>query len=517
MNDPRFLRPVGLLVAVFSLPAFAADLFVNSLTGNDDWSGLAKDPGKAGGPVKSIARAVALAGPGDTIHLTFSDIPYAEEILLRNKSGEPGRPITVDGHGATLDGSEACPADEWKKDKNGLWRLEGAVSLGGLIVDDRLIPERKLGRELQPGEFCFENSQFENDVLFFRPPGNRPANEFSVTVMGDDARPLVLDPRKWKGGPVFRSALKRSDRPVRVLVDGAEAVLLRAKDQLQPGQWCMEGGDLFFRPPEGREPSTLSVRRIVRKTGVSLSGNSRHIVIRNLNVRFVGNDAYNIHGVVADAAFLNCNARDCFDEGFSAHDHTETVLDGAVFERCDNGVFNVNEGGWSVTRNLVVRDCRAYGFGVAVTDSSARHWLHNAVLENSPVPLVGRNLDVDNVKISNAGSARITVAGPFSLTRASVTSDATTVEFLPGIEPVRLARSVFTSVKSQEIVFKKPTVVLLDSAFWSPQTVVAIRPGAPSVSLLDWLEKVGGDATTSGALPAGNAPPDHVGFRPFRE
>ncbi len=59
-----------------------------------------------------------------------------------------------------------------------------------------------------------------------------------------------------------------------------------------------------------------------------MNGPQSHFVIRDLNVNYVYNDGFNIHGTVKDAQFYNCNASDCGDEGFSAHDGCETLLDG---------------------------------------------------------------------------------------------------------------------------------------------------------------------------------------------
>ena len=55
-------------------------------------------------PVKTIARGIRLAQPGDTVHL--APVRYFESADLSNKHGEPGKPITLDGHGAVLDGTE---------------------------------------------------------------------------------------------------------------------------------------------------------------------------------------------------------------------------------------------------------------------------------------------------------------------------------------------------------------------------------------------------------------------------
>lgn len=515
MKSSLLIAICGLVVSGMP-PLGAAEIFVNNAVGNDQWSGLEKVAAPAGnqGPLRTIARAVTLAAPGDTIHLEPTETSYKEEISFRDKGGEPGRPIILDGHGSILDGSESCPADAWKKVGENLWCLEGVYSRNSLIVEDRVVLERQLASDLKPGAFCFESTQFVPNVLLFKVPDGRAARDCSVQVFWADGESAVLDPVKWEGKSILRYKLTRPVRPQRVLLDGAPAPYENARDHLLPGEWCMDGKNLYYSPPPGKTPSQLEVRKVVRGTGVSLAGKIGYIIIKNLNVRFVWNDAYNVHGEVIATSFLNCNARDCFDEGFSAHDRCETVLDGAVFERCDNGVFNVNEGGWSVTRNIIVRESRHYGFGVAVLESKAAHWLSNAVLENNPVPLFGRYLEAENVKISDTAPSRILLAGPLSLDRFSSNSLSTTIEVLPGSGPINLRRGIFLAKNSLDIIFQKKGAVTFDSVFWSPGARVFLKPDADAIPIGDWIAKLGPDAANSSVLTDGTKPPGDVGFRP---
>ena len=71
--------------------------------------------------------AVELAGPGDCIHLTPSALPYRQSVTFVNKQGEPGRPLVLDGHGATLYGSEPLKTNEWPMIAPGLYRYDRRV------------------------------------------------------------------------------------------------------------------------------------------------------------------------------------------------------------------------------------------------------------------------------------------------------------------------------------------------------------------------------------------------------
>jgi hypothetical protein len=101
------------------------ELHVNPTTGND-----ANDGRSA--PVKTIARAIKLAQPGDTIHL--APARYKESAVFANKLGEPDRPITLDGHGAVLDGAEPLNAADWRMTAPGLYRNDHLLPMNPAIL-----------------------------------------------------------------------------------------------------------------------------------------------------------------------------------------------------------------------------------------------------------------------------------------------------------------------------------------------------------------------------------------------
>ena len=104
----------------------AVDLYVNPETGSDTANGRSAEIKAGNGPFKTIARAIATAKPGDTIHL--APMTYTNEcVVFRNKSGEPGKPITLDGHGAVIDGSDPLIERDWHEVGPGLYRNTDAV------------------------------------------------------------------------------------------------------------------------------------------------------------------------------------------------------------------------------------------------------------------------------------------------------------------------------------------------------------------------------------------------------
>jgi hypothetical protein len=91
-------------------------LFVDNVAGNDSSNGRYETWQKNAGPLRSLDRALSLAGPGDRILLVNTGVPYREMIGLSSgqHNGDAGQPFTIDGRGATLDGSQSVPTEAWE-------------------------------------------------------------------------------------------------------------------------------------------------------------------------------------------------------------------------------------------------------------------------------------------------------------------------------------------------------------------------------------------------------------------
>lgn len=110
----------GCLLAVFwlaSRPAQARDIYVNNLAGDDRFTGAhAGNMPDDTGAVRTLDKALRLAGNGDRIVLAKTTEPYRESIALSGSrhSGTPGQRFILEGSGATLDGSAPIPAKAWE-------------------------------------------------------------------------------------------------------------------------------------------------------------------------------------------------------------------------------------------------------------------------------------------------------------------------------------------------------------------------------------------------------------------
>jgi hypothetical protein len=154
----------------------------------------------------------------------------------------------------------------------------------------------------------------------------------------DLGRPLVDDartPGAWQVAGLFLDG-----RPL--------AVRHRAKTgPLAPGDLrCDEQGRLrcvpFDRPP-GEARAVLPALPAV--SGVAISGAS-HVTVRDLTVRYAGNDGFNIHGACRAIRFERVRGFHCGDEGISSHEDSEVAVVDSEFAWCGSaagGVADVNQ------------------------------------------------------------------------------------------------------------------------------------------------------------------------------
>lgn len=307
-----------LLPLLAALTAFAhgADLHVDPARGDDARDGVAQ-------PVRTIARAIKLAQPGDTIHLRPAI--YRESAGFYGKRGEPGRPITLDGHGAILEGSDPLDPAAWTEISPGLFRGDKVLPR----IDDAI-----LGRWF----FLFDGRM----------------NRMGRTSKGPSAplkKPDELQPGEW--------TFVKDDAPT-------------------DPKTRSYGGAFFIRLAPGQALADAKIRAPVRSAGVQLSGPNAHLVIRNLIATHVYNDGFNIHGDARDLIFENIAAIECGDDGFSAHETAECRIDGFVSIGNSTGLCDTVS---SVThfKNIFIKDCLGYDV-FFIGDSP--HSMENGLIES---------------------------------------------------------------------------------------------------------------------------------------
>ncbi len=460
----------------FSLFSSAAEYYVDQAGGDDG-----NDGGRAA-PFRTILHAVKAAGAGDTVHLVPGDKPWRESVALNthptwyHKGGEPGKPLTIDGHGSWITGADPCPPEGWKKEPDGVWSHSGMEYSGFMVVDGRLENQISDIDVLEPGELCYQGWA---NRLYFRVVEKQPMPAVEIGQPG--GKSISIPPKDWQfagrpGVNRYCGTAPKPDEiklPAWVKIDGKDSTLAKARERLKPGQFTIAEKTLFFRPPEGKTPAEMNLQAVVRANGVLMSGSTSHVAIRNFNVRHVSNDGYNIHGGCKDISFSNCNAEDCGDEGFSSHDDCETLLDGALYRNCDNGIMNVNRAS-SVTRNVIIADCRSIGYG---GQEQSRHEVENLVLVDNPGQISCTNLKGLNVLVVNTtkgpSNTALGLAGECSLEKVTVVGlHKYRLLQLFGAHKADLERCRLESPGAIHIRDNDPGILHIKDCLFNPDTVL---------------------------------------------
>ena len=150
-------------LALAPMPAGARDIFVSNTAGDDKFTGSSPQSfGGGNGPVRTIGKAVRVAGAVDRVVLDNSGQPYRESVALQgsHNSGTSLGRFTLAGNGATLDGTAPVPPRAWEN-------YRGAV-------------------------FRFRPPRSENQQLFL---DGRPAPRVIVNPLAGS--PPKLEPRQW--------------------------------------------------------------------------------------------------------------------------------------------------------------------------------------------------------------------------------------------------------------------------------------------------------------------------------
>lgn len=330
-----------------------------------------------GGDTPTIAQAIKQARPGDTIHL--QPIVYRDCAGFHGIHGEPGQPITLDGHGATLEGSDPIDPARWREVSPGLFANDDLIARN----DDAI-----LGR------------------WFFL--WNGRMNHMGRTSKGKRApfkKPQDLQPGEW----TFVKDPSREKPPSRQ-VYGAFWL------KIAPGQRL--GDAKIFAP--------------MRSAGVQFSGDNAHLVIRNLTATHVYNDGFNIHGDCRDVLFENIRAIECGDDGISAHETAEYRVDGFVSIGNSTGITDTVAARTSYHR-VFLADNIAYDLFFL---DDGRYRLTNAIILSSaqnPFVVTGREdkhcrLELDNVLLRRVGAH----SSPAQVQRTATLAAARfTIENLP--------------------------------------------------------------------------------------
>ncbi len=326
--------------------------------------------------VPTIARAIKLAAPGDTIHLEAGKV-YRDYAGFHGKKGEPGKPITLDGHGAVLEGSDPLDPARWSEVSPGLFAAEELP----LALSDAVI-----GRWF----FLFDGK---------------------MQLMG----------RTSKGKS---AALKAPDD-----LQPGEWTFVKDPSRETPSSRRIHG-TFYLKIAPGTSLADANIAVPLRSAGVQFSGDNAHLVIRNLTATHPYNDGFNIHGDCRDILFENIRAIECGDDGISAHESAQYRVDGFVSIGNSTGICDTGTARTSY-RNVFIADC--VGYDLYFLDEG-RYSIRNAVVLSSaqnPFTVTGRTEGDCRLKMENVLLRRLVATGTGHVApRALLEADRCSVEGL---------------------------------------------------------------------------------------
>lgn len=284
-------------------PPAGRELHVDPVEGNDAEDGLRK-------PVRTIGRAIRLAQPGDTIHLR--PMEYRDQAAFQDKSGAPGRSITLDGHGATLNGCDPLDAAAWTEVSEGLYRHDNLLPLTDAIV---------------ARWFFLQNGKPNRMERCSKGP-SQPLKA-----------PEALRPGEWTF--VKDEARTKAARPGYI------------------------HGAFWIRTAEGQSLAEARIEAPLRMAGVSMHGDCSHLVVRNVTSIHPYNDGFNLSNC-RDIMFENIRAIDCGDDGISAHGECDYSVAGFASIGNATGICDTGHSRTSY-RRVLIRDC--IGFDLYFLDT----------------------------------------------------------------------------------------------------------------------------------------------------
>lgn len=174
------------LFALLATNAVGAEFFVDNRIGSDGFDGRNPQPlSERSGPTRTIGRALARAGSGDTVIIANTGRPYFESLQLfgERHSGSFGSDFRIVGNGAVLSGLRLVPPSAWQHAGGDLWRMQthrkGHVQL---MLDGQRVPRHEGPPNALPvGAFCLHRG-----LVYFRGGTGERAPEMEFAFGYDD-------------------------------------------------------------------------------------------------------------------------------------------------------------------------------------------------------------------------------------------------------------------------------------------------------------------------------------------
>ena len=200
-------------------------------------------------------------------------------------------------------------------------------------------------------------------------------------------------------------------------------------EELKEGQWTyIKDDDAYYIK---LHPSKLisCVQTPMFTNMVEFRGDSRYIVIKNLNTTHSWNDGFNFYDKIKNIRIENVSAVECGDDGFSTHDRAEVELDGFFATRNATGICNTGTG-FSSSRHVLLYNNNGFEYSLF---GPGKHVIKDSLiyadavqpfyLHNNNDPNGQCHLDVQNIAVINTKAELkfVTLTDRTSMTAVNMT------------------------------------------------------------------------------------------------
>ena len=328
----------------------------------------------------------SLAGVDQKFHPAKARIESGGKVWVT--SDKVKEPIAVryawqDSPIANLQNKEGMPAGTFRSD---IWELQTQARITTpLVLKKSGTPEKPhvfdgqgmlidLGTRVSDHDWIMNGDLWTSRPGFLKSFGHTPriAGQTAGLFIGDIPITIPRDHEAEKGRPDMKSKC------------------YFPPEKLNPGEMgYAKDGSLYFRWPKGCKPGkAIGADRgrfkpiiLPAKNGVNgVSIACSDITIRNLTVKYAGNDGFNIHGHRKGIRLEHVRALSCADEGISSHETTEMeVFDSEIAWNgsISGGVTDVNDAVTSY-HNCIVHD----NAGAAFSFTGKAHRVYDSLIYN---------------------------------------------------------------------------------------------------------------------------------------
>jgi sialate O-acetylesterase len=335
---------------------------------------------------KREVKGFSLAALDQKFHPTEGSIQWGRFALVTNEKVR--NPVAVryawqDSPIANLQNKQGMPVGTFRSD---IWELQTQARITTpLVLKKSGTPEKPevfdgqgmlidLGTRVSDHDWIMDGDLWTSQPGFLKSFGHTPriAGQTAGLFIGEIPITIPRDHEAEKGRPDMKSKC------------------YFPPEKLKPGEMgYTKDGSLYFRWPKGCKPGkAIGVDRgrfkpiiLPAKNGVNgVSIACSNIIIRNLTVKYAGNDGFNIHGHRRGIRLEKVRALSCADEGISAHETTEMEVinseigwNGSI----SGGVTDVND---AVTtyRSCIVHD----NAGAAFSFTGKAHRVYDSLIYN---------------------------------------------------------------------------------------------------------------------------------------